>query len=338
MERLNFEELMRMVNKKIESQPLTLLYEKTNEPFHFKMKEELDFRGRPIDKSNYWLRNARKYAIIYATIFNNKLHTGEAEKYNVTDSEVQSNFNKFIYLLELFESFTHLDEFTHHIYDAARDVLRLEQQEHEQWKSKIFLRRILDKESTRGNQLRELSSVSNKLREVNNKCHIILDDVRHERISGAELDMVYPHLNEALDFYKEKLQATKARYKKFSDSYEQRKRKHLKASFSSQDLYSAVKVDFPTLRHSNTSVLTFQIRMYCSWYNKRFSEYFPTQQQKRNTKRKSDRVIKKNNRLAEKHQLTCEIIRLSNAGYSQRKIASQLKTSKSTVQRTLAKR
>jgi predicted DNA binding protein len=272
MNKMNFLAFKRTIATNIANYPLTLIYERTTEPYESsRMEEYKDYLGETVNIGS-WSRTQQKYSFIYTVIFSKLYFDDEGKRLKVSDAEIQNTFNKFGRTLEVLNSQEYLNEFHAYLFQEAKKVLELEKREQQAYNKKHLLRKLLDNDSMLHLQMRVIQKTSDKLKEIDSKMYALINDWKHRKITAIELDYERNRLDEAREYYRDLLDHLVAKYKSKSESGHYRRRKNLKSCFNHSDLYNPKHDEQPEILERNLSTVTFMLEEYCRWYNERFAD------------------------------------------------------------------
>jgi len=272
MERKNHSAFKRKIKERCSKIPLKLEYERTSEPYesYYEESEHFDYLGKRIGY-NTWTRVQQKYGFIYRVIFTKLYHNDEGRRLNISDAEIQTLFNKFVYTLEVLEEQDHLEEFHDYLHAQAKAVLELEKKEQEAYNKKSLLRKLIDNDSMLSLQNKAVDDATKRLKEVNSKMNNLFNDWKHKKISTEELAVGRDKYDDAIEYYRDLLNYLTAKYKATSENGHYRRRKNVKNCFHYKDLYNPVDDKRPQVRHKNLSTVKFMLEEYCVWYNRTFA-------------------------------------------------------------------
>lgn len=272
MERLNCAALKRRIKNNVELYPWTIEYERTNDPYPRATEATYsDYLGESVSTNGGWSRVQRKYGFIYLVIFEKKYYNNEGHRLNISDAEIQSVFNKFARTLEVLEGFDAIDEFHSYLYEKALEVVKLEEHELEAYRKKTFVAKLIDNDSTLDLQRNEITRTSKDLILIDGKIRSMINDWKEKKITGSQMDGQRLKLDEAREFFRDKLDYLLEKYKRESESGHYKRRKLLKSCFDHRELYNLNESTTPHIRHRNLSTVTFMLEEYCRWHKYRFA-------------------------------------------------------------------
>lgn len=339
MQRLNCTKILNGAKIKAVEQIQICNYEKTNKPYPKWEFKETNYLGQEIDNKFGWSRKLEKYKFIYTVINNNIYYTHEGEVLKITDKEIQQTFNLYVRLIEVIESFSHRDDFTHYLFHEAKNSLAEEEQEVNEYNELGALRKLLNNDATLDLQLKEIGKTRQIIVRLNDEMKEAIAHWKAHKITGSELDTIRNKKDEYIQYYTSKLEYLSNKYKNTSEKTKYRRRKLLKACFNSTELYSIEFIKNPTLLMKNISSCEFIIRQYCKWFNEvKFDiEIAINNRIKKNEDKKIKRAQKKSNRELESERRTQILSSYIKSNLSLSAIAKETNISKSAIQRILNK-